>query len=430
MVDEAKIEEARIKLAQHSLTEEQDGEEVAFLDVYMRFNDDMEKDYCFQVTTKTRFKDLYKVFHTLPISLRPSVFYYSRPIGFRKSTAPGFLTEDGNFIFDNDAGKIKSAIIPSDELVNDHLWPGQLILPEWQFNDFAFFSTVALLVTWLYTDLPDFISPTPGICLTNQCTKLMAKAAAHFGFDSVAASLLKDIEGDVSIPLQCIFFGFHLIKAFFLFGFLYTGAFNPIKVFRFNGFGQSGVKLEVTREELVKLGWTGTRKATIDEYKDFYREYKIQEHGGMIAAHQAGLFNTIRHLGVQLHEGEGYNTPLSTDNKTAKMKELEIKAKTDPQFKFKLNYEWFAELGYVFAATSADKEGSDLAALIKQFRRYGLLVSDKRIQTVVQAKKKQAYADLLEDEQLSTSPAATAAPKEAKAAKIEEAVEEEAEVKE
>ena len=58
------------------------------------------------------------------------------------------------------------------------------------------------------------------------------------------------------------------------------------------------VKLDVTKEELVKLGWTGTRKATIDEYKEYYREFKINQHGGMIQAHRAGLFNTLRNLGV------------------------------------------------------------------------------------------------------------------------------------
>ena len=106
------------------------------------------------------------------------------------------------------------------------------------------------------------------------------------------------------------------------------------------------VKLDVTKEELVKLGWTGTRKATIDEYKEYYREFKINQHGGMIQAHRAGLFNTLRNLGVQLESGEGYNTPLTEENKLRTMRQIVEDAKK-PDFKLKLSYEYFAELGYV-----------------------------------------------------------------------------------
>ena len=384
MTSDAKIDEVKEKL--HEMEDNAADEDTAFLDIYIRFNDDQEKDYCFQITTTTRFNDLYKIFETLPIALRPSLFYHPQPIGFRKSTSPGYLTEDGNFLFDEEAGKTKSSVIPGDELINSHVWPGQLILPEWQFNDFAFYSTVALLLTWLYTDLPDFISPTPGICLTNQITKLLSVAAIKFGYSNVAKLLLQDIEDDVSIVLQCIFFAFHLIKVGFLFGFLYTGAFNPIRLFRMPG----SVAPKPTKEQLVELGWTGTRKATIEEYRDYYREFKIQEHGGMIQAHQAGLFNILRHLGVQLQAGEGYNTPLVKNNMKKTMKEIVNEAETNASnFKLQLSYEWFAELGYVFAANSDGKEGKELAELIKQFRRYGLLISDRRIKQVVQARKSQ-----------------------------------------
>ena len=92
--------------------------EVAFLDIYIRFNNDMEKDYCFQVKTTTVFKDLYKIFKTLPLSLRPSVFYHAEPIGFRKSTSPGYLTEDGNIVFDDDS-QDQYAPVSDNDLINE-----------------------------------------------------------------------------------------------------------------------------------------------------------------------------------------------------------------------------------------------------------------------------------------------------------------------
>lgn len=356
--------------------------EVAFLDIYIRFNNDMEKDYCFQVKTTTVFKDLYKIFKTLPLSLRPSVFYHAEPIGFRKSTSPGYLTEDGNIVFDDDS-QDQYAPVSDNDLINEKVWPGQLILPVWQFNEFGFYSFITFLLVWLYTDLPDFISPTPGLCLTNQMTKLLCWAAVQFGKQELADIIIKDLYDPVSVGAQIAFFVFHVVKIFFIFGIFYTGIFNPIKVFRWK---PKSVKLDVTREELIKLGWTGTRKATIDEYKEYYREFKINQYGGMIQAHRAGLFETLKHLGVQLESGEGYNTPMTEENKMRKMSEI-VKESKEPDFKVRLSYEYFAELGYVFAMNAEDKEGSELTELIKQYRRYGLLVSDARIKLVVKGRK-------------------------------------------
>lgn len=64
-----------------------------------------------------------------------------------------------------------------------------------------------------------------------------------------------------------------------------------------------------------------------------------------------------------------------------------VKESKEPDFKVRLSYEYFAELGYVFAMNAEDKEGSELTELIKQYRRYGLLVSDARIKSVVKGRK-------------------------------------------
>ncbi|KAI5966679.1 GSF2 [Candida theae] len=365
---------------------DKESDEIAFLDIYIRFNQDQERDYCFQINTKTTFGDLFKIFKTLPIALRPSVFYHPQPIGFQKSTHPGYLTEDGNLLFDDDAGKQVSLIIPSDELVNVHVWPGQLILPVWKFDYVTWYIVLGLLAGWLYTDLPDFVSPTPGIGLTSWGTKFLAYLAKLVGFVNVERELLRDLEEPTSITLQCFFFGFHILKVIVLFLFLFTGAFNPMKLFRLPG----GVKLDVTQEELLALGWTGTRKATIDEYKDYYRETKIKEYGGLVPAHQKGLFNTIRHLGVHLKEGEGFNTPLTKQYMEATVKQLEKEAKENPQdFKLHLNYEWFAVLGYTFAKFAEGLDTKSTAELIKQFRRYGLFYSDATIRNIISARKHQ-----------------------------------------
>lgn len=379
---QSKIEE----IADDDVATDANGEEIAFLDVYVRFNSDSERDYCFQINTKTTFGDLFKIFKTLPIALRPSVFYHSQPIGFQKSTAPGYMTEDGNFLFEDDAAKQVSTIIPNEELINVHVWPGQLILPVWKFDYFTWYFILGLLAVWLYTDLPDFISPTPGICLTNWATKFMAYVAKSTGFVNVERALLKDLEDPVDILLQCFFFTIHIVKVVVIFLFLYTGAFNPMKLFRLPG----SVKLNVSQDELVELGWTGTRKATIDEYKDFYRETKIKEHGGMVPAHQKGLFNTIRHLGVHLKQGEGYNTPLTKEYMEKTMRQLEKEAKENPKdFKLHLNYEWFAGLGHTFAKFAEGLDTKQTADLIKQFRRYGLFYSDSIFSGIISARKHQ-----------------------------------------
>ncbi|CAI5757764.1 unnamed protein product [Candida verbasci] len=376
--------------------------EIAYLDVYIRFNDDQEKDYCFQVNTATKFKDLFAIFKTLPISLRPNVFYNSQPIGFKKSISPGYVTEDGNFLFDEDAMKKVEIIKSNDFLINNEVWPGQLILPIWQFNSFNFYSFISFLLVWLYTDLPDFISPTPGICLTNQITKLLAKIAIYFNQQKIAVNLLEDIENEVGLVPQSLFFVFHILKLLVIFVILWSGVFNPIKVLRLPG--SIPKDINIAKEELVKLGWTGTRKATIEEYKEYYREFKINEHGGMIKAHQAGLFNTVKYLGAQLGESEGYNTPLIKENMNATIQNLIEKA-NEPDFKLKISYNYFQELGFIFAANAENKEGSELAELIKQYRRYGLLVSNNRLKQIVKAKKLQEYPQLKEDlEESKTEP--------------------------
>ncbi|KAG7662599.1 GSF2 [[Candida] subhashii] len=356
--------------------------QTGYVDIYLRFNDDMEKDYCFQIKTTTTFRDLFRIFNELPISLRPSVFYSVKPIGFKKSISPGYLTEDGNFLFDYDSQNQTVPIKDFDELINNNVWPGQLIIPEWKFNDFGFYSFVTFLICWLYTDLPDFISPTPGLCLTNQVTNLFGYLASRFGYGHIADLLLEDVSSPVSVTGQIFFFVFHLMKIGIIFGLFYSGAVNPYTIFTLG----RNVQKDITKEQLLELGWTGTKKATIDEYKDYYRDYKTDEYGGMVPAHRAGLFNTMKHLGCELEQGEGYNTPLTKENMIVTFDEL-LEQSKQPNFKLKLCYDYFAELGLVFATNVENKQSSELPEFIKQYRRYGLLISNDKLKQIVKARK-------------------------------------------
>lgn len=348
-------------------------ERKALIEIYVRFNDDMEKDYCFQVAPTAMFRDLLDIFKLLPISLRPSVFYHSNPVGFYVSTAPGYLTEDGHVLFSYEVWEERfMKKVALDDVISQHCWPGQLVVPIWEHKDFAFYSFVAFLLVWLYTDLPDFLSPTPGLCLTNQMSNLTAWALRKFGYDRLAQLVIDDVQGETLVGAQCFFFVFHIIKVAAIFFLIYTGQFNPRTL---NRFVKSKVP-PVTREKLVQLGWTGSKRANADEYKDYYRDYKIKEYGGMVAAHQAGLFQRLKKLGVFLGEGEGYNTPLSPDTRLG-----------DAGEKLVLSYEYFAKLGSYFEQTVQDKEPAELTAAIKQFRRYGFLHSDDEIRAIVAARK-------------------------------------------
>lgn len=361
-----------------------ESEATGFLDIYIRFNDDLEKDYCFQIKSSTKFEDLFHIFDTLPIALRPSIFYNTKPIGFKISTSPGYLTEDGYFLFDYEAGKMSKPVRDMSAKVSDHVWPGQLLLPVWQSNDFGLYSFVSFLLVWLYTDLPDFISPTPGICMTNYVSKTLSRVALAFGNAKIAKALVDDILEPVGITPQVLFFIFHCIKVLVIFGVLYFGVFNPIKLFRF---GSKGIKLNITKEELVELGWTGSRKATPDDYKEYYRDYKIKEFGGMVPAHQSGLFDTLKNLGCYLGHGEGFNTP--TDQKTT-FKEM---MKSEP-FKLTMNYEYVAQMGLSFAKFMENKLDAEVNEFVKQYRRYGLLHGNDILTEAVTKRKQEGDSKL------------------------------------
>lgn len=353
-------------------------EDQGFLECYIRFNDDSEKDYCFQVNVNTKYNDLFKIFDTLPISLRPSVFYSQKPVGFKISVSPGYLTDDGALLFDNDATKpeyLKS--VDLHEKVGETIWPGQLIVPVWKHYDFGFYMFVTTLIVWLYSDLPDFISPTPGINLTTQMTKFISYVLTDvLEKPEMGKGFLDDLNADLGIGPQCVFFGFHILKIGVIFLIVYLGLFNPIKLFKFLG---PPVKKDVTKEELLDLGWTGSKRATVDEYKEYYRNYRIKQYKTMVEAHQDGLFDKLKYLGCPLHKGEGFNTPLDFKSTLTDL------LKDDP-IKFTLNYAYLAKQSYLFE-DHINNPSVDVTEAVKQFRRYGLLKRDETVEKIVELRK-------------------------------------------
>jgi hypothetical protein len=352
-------------------------DEDARLEVYIRMNDDNEKDYCFSVGLNDTFEDLIKIFTTLKLSLRPNAFYDQIPVGFKISTDPGYLTMYGGLLFNDDAHK-STKLMKLNDKVSDHVWPGQLIIPVWRSNDFTFYSVVLWLLTWLYTDLPDFISPTPGICLTNQISKIIAKVLTAFELNDLASDILAEtIVSKTSITAQCIFFTFHFLKCVMVFFVLYFGIFNPyslnpVKVYHLNLTDKLDEK---KKQELISIGWTGSRRAILDEFKEHIREFEIQRVGGIVKASKLGLFEKLKNPGVKLGEGEGFQTPFEDIKSLQYLEE-------HPE-KFLLSYDYFAELGEYFE-NHLTTESTDANKDIKDFRKFGPMSNTERIKTIIE----------------------------------------------
>lgn len=308
-------------------------------EVYLRFNEDPDKDYGFQINKTTTFAELHRIFKTLPISLRPSIFYDTEPTRFGYLVAPGFLTADGNILFNYNLDHVRFQRFPKSQLdpILNYVWPGQLILPEWRFDHVRHLLFIGYLLAWLYLDLPDFISPTPGNCPTNLFIKALAwLAKTATGSDNypMIQNLLAETEvGSFSKMGQICFFVFHVLKIVVIYLCFYVGIVNPVEsgftqiitsrlqYFIMHGlFNQQDKKYgDLSPELLMAIGWTGARKQTIDVYRDNYRKAVIDGNGGIVKAHQNGVLNNInKRLGVFLNRNEGFGTPLEDSSEKDK----------------------------------------------------------------------------------------------------------------
>lgn len=342
------------------------------MEAYIRFNDDLEKDYCFQLGVNKTFRDLLKIFEKLPISLRPNVFYNKIPKGFVVSTAPGFLTENGSLLFGFETNWEKfRKPVSLDDVVSEKIWPGQLILPVWEFKSFNFYAFVTFLLCWLYTDLPDRISPTPGLSLSTLFLVYLAKLCDRYDADNYALVVRELLEQD-SVILDVVFFSLHVLKVLVIFIVFSLGILNPLHF----GFPKRGED-KITKEELLDIGWTGSSRIPPDEYRDFYRSYRIELAGGLLQAHRSGVLDKLETLGVYLGEGEGFNTPRNANVKPQ-------------EGQFVLSNDYLTLLGeYLVSYLVSDDV--DLPRFVKEFRKYGLLHCSDQISLIIQERKK--YGD-------------------------------------
>ncbi|GME79815.1 unnamed protein product [Ambrosiozyma monospora] len=180
-------------------------EEVVRGDVFIRMNDDEEKDYCFHVENTKTFGDLIEIFKTLPLNLSPSIYYERIPVGFKISTYPGYLTREGGLLFGYEAAEEKYLKpVPNDALIFSKAWNGQLLIPVFPERTFFRYTVNTGLVLWLYCDLPEFISPTPGLSPTIFIVKgIWALLTYVIGMPEVADKVYSEIMTPAPPVGQC-----------------------------------------------------------------------------------------------------------------------------------------------------------------------------------------------------------------------------------
>ncbi|CAN6637567.1 glucose-signaling factor 2 [Trichomonascus vanleenenianus] len=320
------------------------------MDIYIRMNEDCEKDYCFSVDREQPISSLSKIFETLPMVLSPSYFYNPQPIGFAVSTHPGFLTSEGALLFSSVAHNEKwLKKVDQSTKIKDACWEGQLVVPLWEYNYTRFATVLSILGGWLYLDFPEYLHPTPGYAPTTLFFNLVESFFPALKDDTPSA-----FNG---IWWQWGFFTMHLLKVGFIYLILHVGGVNPVS---FNPIvNRRSVKKEISREILLDIGWTSARRATPMEWREEHRKKVIEQHGGIVAAYHAKALEGLGSAGVWLREGEGFNT--------------DPKATGVDESKFTVNEEYFQQL-YVGLAKELSKEDTkeeDKALLIRNFRRSG-----------------------------------------------------------
>ncbi|CAG61807.1 uncharacterized protein GVI51_L01265 [Nakaseomyces glabratus] len=373
------------------------------MEVYVRLNDDCEHDYAFQVdkedTIKTRVEKIFTSNLNEIMVLRPTIFHEKKPYAFKKSVHPGFLTEGGCLLFDYDAADQKYVKdLDYDKPLFEQLWPGQLIVPQWRYSKKYVTIFALLMAGWLYTDLPDVISPTPGICLTNQLSRMLLPFVRRMELYELAAKLEAEIQVNFSsVDAQWLFFVLHILKIILIITFFYSGMANPIS---FNPYRLWNLRNELDvhnpkfKNMLKSIGWIGARRATFDAYQGNYYNHMLEKYGGQVRAYRAGVIKRIASPGVQLHDGEGFQTPLKerfTGSTFKEMKENE---------RFVLSEEYFVELENNLKE-NLDKCNGDIGKMnmeIRRFRRFGIYEPNEKLLELVTIRRARADKEKAEAE--------------------------------
>lgn len=374
------------------------------MEVYIRLNDSVDKDYTFQLaqddTINNKVKHIFstdakKIRQKITLSdlmvIRPSIFHEYEPVEYYKSTHPGYLTEGGCLLFHVNADDPKYLEkLDNDKPLIDQLWPGQLIVPKWRKSRKYLTIYCSLMLFWLYTDLPDVISPTPGNSLTNTLSKIVAPILEnYFNRDSMAAKLREEIQPNYNtVPAQWAFFGFHVFKILFLTFFFYFSlanpfSFNPIKLYLIRNVDLSQ-KNDKIKNLLKSIGWIGSRRGTYDDYQTNFYDYTVKKHGGIVQAYRAGQIKIAAHPGLELNAGEGFQTPLDERFTGSTFKTID---QENP--KFILSEEYYVELENNLKDL-LDKADGDIGKMneeIKRFRRFGIYEPNEKLAHVVEVRK-------------------------------------------
>ncbi|KAK9470531.1 glucose signaling factor 2-domain-containing protein [Dipodascopsis tothii] len=280
------------------------------IDIYIRLNGDSEKDYCFCLKRSSPVSALYKVFDYLPLVLSPTYFFEPRPRGFHLSQSPGFLTSEGALLFKHRDGRLTA--LDETKTIAEVAREGQLFVPIFPKSYRRIFAVVGFLLLWLYTDLPDWASYTPGISLF----ALTSRAYERWFPDGLNGTEPIDTTDPDYIAahaqdgvIDVVFFLFHVIKVTVVFLIFFFGGFNPssLNVVRTMFFREQ--RPDVTPEQLRDLGWTGARRITPEEWREENRNRKIEECGGALRAYEKGILMGLTTAGIHLGPGEGFDTP-------------------------------------------------------------------------------------------------------------------------
>lgn len=374
------------------------------IDIYVRMNQDCEKDYCFNVPEDEPVSQLYSIFDSLPMVLSPCYFYNPRPIGFFKVTDPGFLTSEGGLLFPETIKNKK--VLRMDEPLGKQVIEGQLIEPKWEWNYTRWITVITVLSAWLYLDLPQFITPTPGIAPSTLAFKGIDKVMELFGINEIS-NLNFSPENDEagtpfsSIPWQIGFFVFHILKVLVVYGLFWAGGINP---YSFNPMESRKLRLRVlNRDKLLSIGWTGCRRATKPEWSEENRKNLIERHGGIVRAYNAGVLGETSKLGVQLDKGEGWDSDSKFTGSWTPVKVNDV-------YFHELKVALGGQISEITTLLEKDKENEDGAGLdeegasqaidtcVKRFRRIGPVLGTKKLHEIYQARKS-AEEELLKQQQ-------------------------------
>ncbi|CCH59049.1 hypothetical protein TBLA_0B02070 [Henningerozyma blattae CBS 6284] len=379
------------------------------MEVYLRVNDDIERDTAIVIekddTINNKIKTIFEMESGLAkyINLKPTIFNTEKPVAYYKSIHPGYMTDHGALLFDYHADEepyIEK--LDYDKPLFEQLWPGQLIVPKWVRSRKNTIIYWIVILFWLYTDLPDHISPTPGICLTNQISRVVIMASEFLEIPDITNKLRAEIQpGFTSVPVQYALFCLHLLKIAILTFFLETGFVNPYSINPIKNWMvlNSAATSPQLKEVAKKLGWIGTRRSTKAGYESGLYNFILAKHGGQVGAFRAGVLTSAINPGFVLERGEGFQTPLKDRSKNSTFETMKEKRK------FILGDDYYQaledNLKHNLAVARKENNSGKYSEEIRRFRKYGLFEVDDRLTEMVALRKEvhPKYAKKDEDEE-------------------------------